>query len=114
MCKPGNAVRMLGVALMCVAGLASADTNCDATVVAELTTSTLMYAEECNRTLDHYGIVIGGQSSECQLTRVEAEKQYAEVLALRTAGCTTYYAGPSRAQLARLSELGDKFSALGR
>lgn len=110
MCKTGNGVRGMALALMLVSGVASADMACDASVAGELTASTLRYAEACNVTIDHYGYALGGQSAECQLTRTEAIRQYAAVLDLSTRGCTTYYAGPSRAQLARLRELADKFA----
>ena len=114
MCKTGNAMRGVVLALMLVSGVASADGACDASRVAEMTTSTLVYAEACNATLDNYGVALGGRSVECQMTQVEANRQFAAVLELKRQGCTSYYAGPSRAQLARLSELGDKFSMLAR
>lgn len=109
MCKPGNRVG-LGIVLMLVASVASADLACDASVAGALTTSTLRYAEACAVTVDHVGYAVGGQSAECQLTRTEAIRQYAAVLDLSTRGCTTYYAGPSRQELKRLRELGDKFA----
>lgn len=109
MCKPGDRVG-LGIALMLVASMASAESNCDGTRVGELTRSTLAVAEVCLVTVQQAGKAVGGQSVECQTTRIESQRQYDAVRAMAAQGCTTYYNGPSKADVRRLGELGDLFS----
>jgi len=113
MCKSGNAVRMLGVALMLVTGAASA-TDCDGTRAGELTRQTLAIAEVCLVTVQAVGMNVGGQSVECQAARNTALSQQAEVRRMADAGCTTYYNGPSKADVRRLGELGQAFNAARR
>lgn len=108
MCKPGNAVRMLGVALMLVASVASA-TDCDGTRAGELTRQTVAIAEVCLVTVQQAGMNVGGQSIECQAARDISLLQNAEVQRMVDAGCTSYYNGPSKATVARLGELGRLF-----
>jgi hypothetical protein len=106
MCK----VKMLGaVLLMCVAGAASA-TDCDGTRAGELTRQTLAIAEVCLVTVQAVGMNVGGQTVECQAARNTSLIQRAEVRRMADAGCTTYYNGPSHAQVDRLGELGRLFA----
>lgn len=107
MCKPGNRVG-LGIALMLVASVASA-TDCDGTRVGELTRQTVALAEVCLVTIQQAGKAVGGQSVECQTTLTESQRQYDAVRALAARGCTTYYNGPSKADVRRLGELGQLF-----
>ena len=115
MCKSGNAVRMLGVALtLCVSGAASAETNCDAVRVAALTSSTLAYAEVCSATMDRYGKNTALQSSECLLAVIESTKQDEAIQGLQDRGCTSYVNLPPATQVTRLRALGIKFSTTSR
>lgn len=109
MCKPGNRVG-LGIALMLVAGVASA-TDCDGTRAGELTRQTVAIAEVCLVTAQAVGMNIGGQSVECQAARDTSLLQNAEIQRMADAGCTTYYNGPSKSTVARLGELGRLFKA---
>ena len=114
MCKTGNAVRMLGVALMLVADAASAESNCDATRVAALTASTLSYAEVCASTMDRYGKNTALQSSECLLAVIESTKQDEAIQGLQDRGCTSYVNLPPDTQVKRLRALGVKFATTSR
>jgi hypothetical protein len=114
MCKTGNAVRMLGVALMMMAGLASAETNCDGTRAGELTRQTLAVAEVCLVTVQAVGMNVGGQTIECQAARNTALLQNAEIRRMADAGCVTYYNGPSKADVHRLGELAREFKTARR
>lgn len=113
MCKPGNGMRALGIALMLVAGAASA-TDCDGTRVGELTRQTVAIAEVCLVTVQAVGMNVGGQTVECQAARNTALSQQVEVHRMADAGCTTYYNGPSKADVRRLGELGQAFNAARR
>jgi hypothetical protein len=109
MCKPGNAVRMLGVALMLAVSGAAGATECDGTRAGELTRQTVAIAEVCLVTVQAVGMNVGGQSVECQAARDTSLLQNAEVQRMADAGCTTYYNGPSKSMVARLGELGRLF-----
>lgn len=112
MCKTGNGVAM-GIALMLCAGVASA-TDCDGTRAGELTRQTLAIAEVCLVTVQTVGMNVGGQSVECQAARNTSLIQNAEVHRMADAGCTTYYNGPSKADVRRLGELNRLFAAARR
>lgn len=111
MCKTGKGV--MGLVLMLVAGAAGA-TDCDATVVGELTRRTVAIAEVCLVTVQNAGMNLGGQTVECQAARETSERQNVAVQALVDKGCTTYYNGPSKADVRRLGELGLLFKAARR
>lgn len=113
MCKTGNGVA-IGLMLMCVAGLASAEEFCDGTRAGELTRQTLAVAEVCLVTVQAVGMNVGGQSVECQAARNTALSQQAEIRRMADAGCVTYYNGPSKADVRRLGELGREFSTARR
>jgi hypothetical protein len=114
MCKLGNGVRGVALALaLCVAGAASA-TDCDGTRVGELTRQTVAIAEVCLVTVQQVGMNVGGQTVECQAARDTSLLQNAEVQRMADAGCTTYYNGPSRAELARLGDLALLFKTARR
>jgi len=112
MCKSGNGV-VMGLLLMCVAGAAGA-TDCDGTRVGELTRQTVAIAEVCLVTVQAVGMNVGGQTVECQAARNTALSQQAEVHRMADAGCTTYYNGPSKADVRRLGELGEAFNTTRR
>jgi len=113
MCKTGNGVRGVVFALMLVSSVASA-TDCDGTRVGELTRQTVAIAEVCLVTVQAVGMNVGGQTVECQAARNTALSQQAEVRRMADAGCTTYYNGPSKADVRRLGELGQAFNAARR
>lgn len=112
MCKSGNGV-VIGLLLMCVAGAASA-TDCDGTRVGELTRQTVAIAEVCLVTVQQVGMDVGGQTVECQASRDTSLLQNAEVQRMADAGCTTYYNGPSKADVRRLGELAIQFETARR
>lgn len=113
MCKTGNGVRGMALALMLVSGVASA-TDCDGTRAGELTRQTLAIAEVCLVTVNAIGMKAAGQTIECQVTRKESTAQFTEVQRMANAGCTTYYNGPSKADVRRLGELGLLFKTARR
>lgn len=112
MCKTGKGV-VMGLVLMCVAGAAGA-TDCDGTRVGELTRQTVAIAEVCLVTVQAVGMNVGGQTVECQASRDTSLLQNAEVQRMADAGCTTYYNGPSKADVRRLGELGQAFKTARR
>jgi hypothetical protein len=114
MCKTGNAVRGVVFAVaLCVAGAASA-MDCDGTRVGELTRQTVAIAEVCLVTVQQVGMNVGGQTVECQASRDTSLLQNAEVQRMADAGCTTYYNGPSKADVRRLGELALQFKTTSR
>jgi hypothetical protein len=114
MCKTGNAVRGVVFALaLCVTGAAGA-TDCDGTRVGELTRQTVAIAEVCLVTVQQVGMNVGGQTVECQAARDTSLLQNAEVQRMAGAGCTTYYNGPSKADVRRLGELAIQFETARR
>ena len=113
MCKTGNGVRGVVLALMLVSGAASA-TDCDGTRAGELTRQTLADAEVCLATVQTVGMNVGGQTVECQASRDTSLLQNAEVQRMADAGCTTYYNGPSKADVRRLGELALQFKTARR
>ena len=113
MCKSGNGMRALGITLMLVSGVASA-TDCDGARVGELTRETVAIAEVCLVTVQTVGMNVGGQTVECQASRDTSLLQNAEVQRMADAGCTTYYNGPSKADVRRLGELALQFKTARR
>lgn len=109
MCKPGNAVRGIVLAMaFCVSGVAGA-TDCDGTRAGELTRQTVAIAEVCLVTVQNVGMNVGGQSVECQAARDTSLLQNAEVQHMADAGCTSYYNGPSHATVQRMGQLSRLF-----
>lgn len=116
MCKTGKGVMGVLFALaLSSCGIAQATgLDCDATVAGELTRRTVAIAEVCLVTVQNAGMTLGGQTVECQAARETSELQSVAVQALLDRGCTTYYNGPSKADVRRLGELGREFKAARR
>lgn len=112
MCKTGNGVMGVVLALaICVSGAASA-TDCDASRLSELHASMITAGEMCLTTARTYGVPVARQSSECIVNITIAGRIGIIVDEMRRNGCTAYYNLPSVHQRSRLKEIGKELTDL--